>query len=158
MITGAQQQQNATATQFDSSDFFVRRPEEYGGTLIVLTVRIEESYTQEINLRGYLHQLLGILNELQCHFQGTAEESERDMDWFEESAAQAIVMITRNGEVGRPRLTLAREQLETLQGTVVFQLSRDIVDRSRCQETGVSSRLSLILVRMISMILRISRS
>ena len=110
MITGAQQQRNATATQFDSSDFFVSRTEEYEGDLTVLTARIEESYTQEINLRRYLHQLLGILNELQCHFQGTAEESERDMDWFEESAAQAIVMITRNGEVGRPRLALAREQ------------------------------------------------
>ena len=141
MIMRAQQQRSATATQFDSSDFLVR-PEEYEGTLIALTTRIEETYAQEINLRGYLHQLLGILNELPCHFQGTAEESERDMDWFEESAAQAIVTITRNGEVGRPRLTLAREQLETLQGTVVFQLSRDIVARSRCQVTGVSSRLS----------------
>ena len=70
MITGAQQQQNATATQFDSSDFFVRRPDEYEGTLIVLTARIEESYwsyAQEINFIGYLHQLLGILNELRCH-------------------------------------------------------------------------------------------
>ena len=46
MITGAQQQGNATATQFDSSDFIVRRPEEYERTLIVLTARIEESYTQ----------------------------------------------------------------------------------------------------------------
>ena len=44
------------------------------------------------------------------------------MDWFEESSTQPIVMITRNGEVGTPRLALAREQLETLQGTVVFQL------------------------------------
>ena len=59
------------------------------------------------------------------------------MDWFEESAAQAIALITRNGEVGRPRLALAQEQLETLQGTMVFQLSRDIVARSRCQVTGV---------------------
>ena len=89
--------------------------------------RIEETYAQEINLSGYLHQLLGIFNELRCHFQGIAEESERDMDWFEESAAQAIVMITRNGEVGRPRLALAREQLETLHGTVVFQLSRSFL-------------------------------
>ena len=56
MITRAQQR-NATATQFDSSDFFVRRPEEYEGNLTVLTARIEESYTQEINL-SYLHQLL----------------------------------------------------------------------------------------------------
>ena len=80
------------------------------------------------------------------------------MDWFEESAAQAILMITRNGEVGRPRLEIARKQLETLQGTAASQLPRDIVACSRCQVTGVSSRLSLFLVRMISMILRISRS
>ena len=51
-------------------------------------------------------------------------------------------MITRNGEVGRPRLALAREQSETLQGTVVFQLPREIVARSRFQVSGVSSRLS----------------
>ena len=80
MTTRAQQQRNTTATQFDSSaDFFVRKPEECEGTLIVLTTRIEESY-------GYLNQLLCILNELRCHFQGIAEESERDMDWFEESS------------------------------------------------------------------------
>ena len=40
MITRAQQQRNATASQFDSSDFFVYRPEEYEGILIVLTTRI----------------------------------------------------------------------------------------------------------------------
>ena len=79
MTTRARQQRNTTVTQFDSSDLFVRRPEEYEGTLIVLTTRIEESY-------GYLNQLLCILNELRCHFQGIAEESERDMDWFEESS------------------------------------------------------------------------
>ena len=45
MITGAQQQRNATATQFDSSDFFVRRPEEYEGTLIVLTTRNSKNHT-----------------------------------------------------------------------------------------------------------------
>ena len=44
------------------------------------------------------------------------------MDWFEESATQPIVKITRNSEAGRPQLALAREQLETLRGTVVFQL------------------------------------
>ena len=132
MTTRERQQRNTTVTQFDSSDLFGRRPEEYEGTLIVLTTRIEESY-------GYLNQLLCILNELRCHLQGIAEESERDMDWFEESATQPIVMITRNGEVGR---ALTQEQLETLQGTVVFQLPRDIVARSRCQVTGVSIRLS----------------
>ena len=45
MITRAQQQRNATASQFDSSDFFVRRPEEYEGTLIVLTTRNSKNHT-----------------------------------------------------------------------------------------------------------------
>ena len=113
MIARAQQQRNATAAQFDSSEFFVRRLEEYERTLSVLPTRIEESYAQEITLFGlYLNHLLGILNEQRCHFEGIAEESERDVDWFEESATQPIVMITRNGEVRRPRLALAREQLE----------------------------------------------
>ena len=72
---------------------------------------------------------------MSLYFQGIAEEFERGIDWFEESSIQPIVMITRNGEVGTPRLALAREQLETLQGTVVFQLPRVIVARLRCQVT-----------------------
>lgn len=36
MITRAQQQRNLTATQFDSSEFFVLRLEEYERTLCVL--------------------------------------------------------------------------------------------------------------------------
>ena len=109
-----------------------------------ICVRSKDAQKQlaRTSLIGFLHQLLCILNELRCHFQGIAEESERDMDWFEESAIQPIVTITRNGEVGRPRLALAREQLETLRGTVVVQLPRDIVARLRCKVTGVSSRLS----------------
>ena len=74
-----------------------------------------------------------------------AEEFERKMDWFEESSTQPIVIITRNGEVGTPRLALAQEQLETLQVTAIFQLARVIVARSRCQVT-------------VRMILRTSRS
>ena len=121
IISRAQQQRNATATQFDSSEFFVRRLEEYERTLSVLTTRIEESYAQEITLIGYLNHLLGILNELRFHFEGIAEESERVTDSFEESTTQPIVTITRNGEVGRPRLALAREQLETLHGEAGFR-------------------------------------
>ena len=131
MITRAQQQRNATATQFDSSEFFARRMEEYERTLSVLTTRSEESYAQEICLISNLHQLLGILNELRCHFEGIAEESERDIDSFEESATQPIVSTTRNGEVGRPRVALAREQLETLHGDVGFRCSRLVVVRRR---------------------------
>ena len=82
MITRVQQQRNASATQFDPSEFFAHRMEEYERTLNVLTTRIEESYAQEMCLISNLHQLLGILNELRGHFEGTAEESERDIDSF----------------------------------------------------------------------------
>ena len=56
LISSARQQQNATATQFDTAEFFIRRLEEYERTLSVLTLRIEESYTQETCLIDYLHQ------------------------------------------------------------------------------------------------------
>ena len=52
MIARAQQQRNATATQFDSLEFFVRRLEEYERTLSALT---GESHAQEIT---YLNRLL----------------------------------------------------------------------------------------------------
>ena len=82
MITRVQQQRNAAAAQFDSSEFFARRMEEYERSLSVLTTRIKESDAQEMCLISNLHQLLGILNELRGHFEGTAEESERDIDLF----------------------------------------------------------------------------
>ena len=97
MITGAQRQRNATATQFDSSDFFVRRPEEYEG-ICSNYEKFEESYAQEINLIGYLHQLLGILNELRCH-----------------------------GKVGRPRFLVKFPTVLGQVLTVVFQLRRSLL-------------------------------
>ena len=50
-------------------------------------------YAQEIDLVGFLQQLLGFLNELRCHFEGIAEESGREMDWLEDSPTQPIVTI-----------------------------------------------------------------
>ena len=47
MITRVQQQRNAAATQFDSSEFFARRMEEYERTLSVLTTRIIVSTMRE---------------------------------------------------------------------------------------------------------------
>ena len=62
MTTRAQQQQNATASQLDSSDFFVCRSEEHDGTLIVLTTRsarnsknhTHEKLTQSATYTNYL--------------------------------------------------------------------------------------------------------
>ena len=40
---------------------------------------------------------------------GNVEESERELGSFQESLTQPILSVTRNGEVGRPRLQLAQE-------------------------------------------------
>ena len=69
-------------TQLDSSEFFARRMEEYKRTLSVPTTRIEESDAQEICLISNFHHLPFILNELRGHFEGIAEEPERDIDSF----------------------------------------------------------------------------
>ena len=61
LITSAQQQRNTAATQFDCSEFHIRTLDQTGRT-----PRIEEPFTQEACLIGYLHQLLGILKS-QCH-------------------------------------------------------------------------------------------
>ena len=55
------------------------------------------------------------MNKLRFHLEGVAEGSERDADWFEELTSEPILIsLTRNGEVERPRLELAQDQLETL--------------------------------------------
>ena len=80
---------NNAATQFHSSEFFIRRLDEHERTLNVLTVRIEESYTTARHPKRATKSLLVT------------------------SASQSIVSVTRKGEVGRPRLQLAQEQLES---------------------------------------------
>ena len=60
--------------------------------------KFEESYALEINLIGYLHQLLGILNELRCH-----------------------------GKVGRPRFLVKFPTVLGQGLTVVFQLRHSLL-------------------------------
>ena len=59
------------------------------------------------------------------------------MDWFEVESATQPMKITKKGEVEGPRLALTHKQLESLRGTVVLQLLRDIVARSRYKVTGI---------------------
>ena len=119
MIARAQQQRNATATQFDSLELFVCRLENQERTLSVLT---EELCAQEITLIGYLHQLLQWhLERATMSLRGNCRRiREVYMDWFEESATQPIIMTTRNGEVGKPRFHVKFSTVHGQVLTVVF--------------------------------------
>ena len=57
---------------------------------------LESTQEARVALGYHLVQILRILNELRYHFEGIAEESERDIDSFEESATQPIVSKTKN--------------------------------------------------------------
>ena len=141
IITRAQQQRNATATQFDSSNFFGRRPEEYEGTLIVLTTRnFKESYAQEINLIGCLHQLIRILNELRCHGEvgkprflvkfPTVLWQVLTGPW---SSNFAVPCYHYNGLISR-----LLKPVHIPFGILLQFPGSDIVARSRCKVTGVT--------------------
>lgn len=99
LITSAQAQRDNIATQFDPAGFYMRRLEENERTLSVLTTRIEESFPQEVCLIGDLHELIGILSELRCHFEEIGGDSDSDIGTFQESGSQPILPVTRNGKL-----------------------------------------------------------
>ena len=109
VIARAQQQQNATATQFDSrlkSSLFADWKNTQERSFKCSNRRI---IAQEITLIGYftIHQLLKWnLERATMSLQGNCRRIEEVyMDWFEDSATQSIITITSNGEVGRPQLS-----------------------------------------------------
>ena len=74
LITSAQRQRQTAS--YDSADFFVRRLQENERTLAILTLRIEESFPNEVELINYLNELQSIVNELTRDFVRTVEECE----------------------------------------------------------------------------------
>ena len=62
LITSAQRQRQTAS--YDSADFFVRRLQENERTLAILTLRIEKSFPNEVELINDQNELHSIVNEL----------------------------------------------------------------------------------------------
>ena len=108
---------------YDSVDFLVRRLQENERTLTILTLRIEESFPNEFELISHLSELHSIVNELTRDFVRTMEECERKTPPSPPSNEPLVhVDVTlRSGLVGRPRLQVLQEQLQTLHNDAGFR-------------------------------------
>ena len=120
LITSAQRQRQTAS--YDSADFFVRRLQENERTLAILTLRIEESFPNEVELINDLNELHSIVNELTRDFVRTVEEYERDTPPSPLCNERLVhVGVTRSGLVGRPRLQVLLEHLQTLHNYAGFR-------------------------------------
>ena len=120
LITNAQRQRQTAS--YDSADFFVRRLQENERTLAILTLRIEESFPNEFELISDLNELHSIVNELTRDFVRTVEECERETPPSPPSNEPLVhVGVTRSGSVGRPRLQVLQEHLQTLHNDAGFR-------------------------------------
>ena len=123
LITSAQRQRQTAS--YDSADFFVRRLQENERTLAILTLRIEQSFPNEVELINDLNELQSIVNELTRDFVRTVEECERDTPPSPPCNERLVhVGVTRSGLVGRPRLQVLQEHLQTLHDDAGFLLGR----------------------------------
>ena len=75
LITSAQRQRQ-TASYDSAADFFVRRLQENERTLAILTLRIEKSFPNEVELISDLNELHSMVNELTRDFVRAVEECE----------------------------------------------------------------------------------
>ena len=96
--------------------FFVRSLQENQRT------RIEESFPKEFELISDLNELHSIVNELTRDFVRTVDECERETLPSPPSNEPLVhVGVTRSGLVGRPRLQVLREHLQTLHNDAGFR-------------------------------------
>ena len=91
-------------------------------TLAILTLRIEKSFPNEVELINDLNELHSIVNELKRDFVRTVQECERDTPPSTPCNERLVhVGVTRSGLVGRPRLQVLQEHLQTLHNDAGFR-------------------------------------
>ena len=132
LITSAQRQRQTAS--YDSADFFCSPPSRKPKNPRYLTLRIEESFPKESELIGDLNELHSIVNELTRDFVRTVEECESKTPPSPPSNEPLVhvgvtrsnepfvhVGVTRSGLVGRPRLQVLQEHLQTLHNDAGFR-------------------------------------
>ena len=121
LITSAQRQRQ-TASYDSAADFFVRRLQENERTLAILTLRIEKSFPNEVELISDLTELHSMENELTRDFVRAVEECELDTPPSPPCNEPLVhVSVTRSGLFGRPRLQVLQEHLQTLHHDAGFR-------------------------------------
>ena len=119
LLESAEGQRNTAS--YDSAEFFSRRLRENERTLVTLALRIEEAFPNEVEVISDLNELVFIMNELSRDFDRIVEDSERSTFSAPASLDDRLSAVARNSLVGRPRLQILQEQLQTLHDDASFR-------------------------------------
>ena len=119
LLESAEGQRNTAS--YDSAEFFSRRLRENERTLVTLTLRIEEAFPNEVEVISDLNELVFLMNELSRDFDRIFEDSERSTFTAPSSLNDRLSTVARNGLVGKPRLQILQQQLQTLHNDAGFR-------------------------------------
>ena len=119
LLENAEGQRNTASS--DTAEFFSRRLRENERTVVTLILRIEEAFPNEVGVISDLNELVFIMNELSRDFDRIVEDSERFTFTASSSLNDRLSAVARNGLVGRPRLQILQEQLQTLHNDAGFR-------------------------------------
>ena len=100
--------------------FLSLRLPENERSLVTLTLGIEEAFPNEVEVISDLNELVFLMNELSRDFDRIFEDSERSTFTAPSSLNDCLSTVARNGLVGRPRLQILQQELQTLTMTPVF--------------------------------------
>ena len=79
-----------------------------------MTLRIEEAFPDKLEVISDLNELIILMNELSRDFNRTVEDSERSTFTAPSSLNDRLSTVARKGLVGRLRLQILQQQLQTL--------------------------------------------
>ena len=79
-----------------------------------MTLRIEEAFPDKLEVISDLNELIFLMNELSRDFNRTVEDSERSTFTAPSSLNDRLSTVARKGLVGRLRLQILQQQLQTL--------------------------------------------
>ena len=120
LLESAEGQRNTAS--YDSAEFFSRRFRENERALVTLTLRIEEAFPNEVEVISDLNELVFLMNELSRDFDRIFEDSERSSFTAPSSLNdESFDCGIRNGLVGRPRLQILQQELQTLHNDPSFR-------------------------------------
>lgn len=119
LLESAEGQRNTASS--NTAEFFSRRLRENERTLVTLMLRIEEAFPDEVGVISDLNKLVLIMNELSRDFDRIVEDSERSTFTAPLSVNDHLSAVARNCLVGRPRLQILQEQMQTLHNDAGFR-------------------------------------
>ena len=105
---------------YESAEFFSRLRENER-TLVTLTLGIEEAFPNEVEVISDLNELVFLMSELSRDFDRIFEDSERSTFTAPSSLNDCLSTVARNGLVGRPRLQILQQELQTLHNDPGFR-------------------------------------